>query len=223
MASPVLAKSQHLHDFSLPLLKWTKNPANSHQQGGKPSESSPQRSPPDSNPRQSPVPESAAWRQSPVPAELEHGHVFENPGNPALGSTENAILVSSSDHLVEKVERKESELKADGYRSKIYIRLRTKNKPADVEQEGTKDKLVNKGEGTKDELVNEGEGTKKKLGDVEQGGTKSTLGNGGEQTKNTRVEAEQEGGNGNWGENVKKRWRKGGILDLESLYRSHYV
>ncbi|XAR54175.1 hypothetical protein NMG60_11029197 [Bertholletia excelsa] len=176
MASPAFPKSQHLHNFSQPLLKWTKNPANSHQRGGRPSESSPQRSPQDSDPWQSLVLESAA-----------------------LGSAEDAILISSSDHIVERLEKEEPELKADGYRSKTCIRFRTKNEPADLEQRGTKGKLVN-----------EGAGTKKKLAGVKQGGTRSKLGNEGKQTKHNRVEAEQQDGKCNEGgefkETLAKTW-----------------
>ncbi|XAR63245.1 hypothetical protein NMG60_11023120 [Bertholletia excelsa] len=151
MASPVPAKSQPLHNFKLPLLKWSNNTSN-HHRSRRLADSSPPRA--DSALRQSPVMDSAArrtsplldtsWRQSPMrdsASESESGHASENRKTSTPESVKNGLTVSSPDHVIEKSEKKSASSDADGsgvkdVRSKIYIRFRTKTKPDDVQDEG---------------------------------------------------------------------------------------
>ncbi|PSS35934.1 Pescadillo like, partial [Actinidia chinensis var. chinensis] len=132
MSSPVPAKSQPLHNFSLPLLKWTKSQTNHHHRGRRLSGSSPP--PPDSvaGRRQSPLLD-LAWRQSPMrdsASESESGYASENRRNSTPEDVKNGVI--------EKSEKKSADVDGDGGkdgRSKIYIRLR-KNKSDDVQNEG---------------------------------------------------------------------------------------
>ncbi|THG08093.1 hypothetical protein TEA_015333 [Camellia sinensis var. sinensis] len=145
-SSPVVpAKSQPLHNFSLPLLKWPKNHTNNLHRGRRLSESSPPPPPPDSAFRHSPPFDTAPPRQSPLrrpspmrdsASESESGYVSENRRKSAPEIVKNGFVVSSSDHIIEKSEKKSAVSEVDGVRSKIYIRLRTKNKVDDVQEEG---------------------------------------------------------------------------------------
>ncbi|KAA8515870.1 hypothetical protein F0562_019049 [Nyssa sinensis] len=162
MASTVPAKSQPLHNFSLPHLKWTKNHTNNHQRGRRLADSSPQQyPPPDSASHQSPPSDSAprqsllldsAQRQSPMhhsgsesesgyASSVKNGFVSENRKNPAPESVRHDVSFASPGHTIENSEKKSTVLDVDvagvkEVRSKIYIRLRTKNKPDDVQDEG---------------------------------------------------------------------------------------
>uniref|UniRef100_A0A5B6Z1F4 DUF1639 family protein n=1 Tax=Davidia involucrata TaxID=16924 RepID=A0A5B6Z1F4_DAVIN len=162
MASTVPAKSQLLHNFSLPHLKWTKNHTNNHHRGRRFADSSPQQSPsPDSAMRQSPSFDLAplqsqlfdsALQQSPMrnstsqsesghASSLKNGFVPENPKNLAIESAKHGTFFASSDYMIENLEKKSTVSDVDvagakEVRSKIYIRLRTKNKPDDVQDEG---------------------------------------------------------------------------------------
>ncbi|KAI8018255.1 hypothetical protein LOK49_LG04G02713 [Camellia lanceoleosa] len=117
-SSPVvLAKSQPLHNFSLPLLKWPKNHTNNLHRGRCLSESSPPPPPPPPDsafchpppfdsapPRQSPL-----WRPSPMrdsASEMESRYVSENRRKSAAEIVRNGFVVSSSDHMIEKSEKK---------------------------------------------------------------------------------------------------------------------
>lgn len=117
MASPVPAKSQPLHNFSLPHLKWNKNHTNNHQRGRRPADSSP---PLDSALLQSPPP-----RQSPMRDYSASESESENRNQKIEKSQKKSAEASD----VEGSGAKEG-------RSKICIRLRTKNKSEDVQNEG---------------------------------------------------------------------------------------
>ncbi|KAI8010338.1 hypothetical protein LOK49_LG06G03119 [Camellia lanceoleosa] len=101
-SSPVVpAKSQPLHNFSLPLLKWPKNHTNNLHCGRRLSESSPSPPPPDSAFRHSPPPSPMCDSAS----EMESGYVSENRRKSAPEIVRNGFVVSSSDHMIEKSEK----------------------------------------------------------------------------------------------------------------------
>uniref|UniRef100_A0A5B6Z1H5 Uncharacterized protein n=1 Tax=Davidia involucrata TaxID=16924 RepID=A0A5B6Z1H5_DAVIN len=162
MASTVPAKSQPLHNFSLPHLKWTKNHTNNHHRGRRIADSSPQQcpspdsalrqSPPsdsatrqyslfDSAPRRSPMHNSASESESGCASSVKNGFVSENRKNSAPESAKHDVSFASPARMIENSEKKSTVLDVDvagvkEVRSKIYIRLRTKNKPDDVQDEG---------------------------------------------------------------------------------------
>ncbi|KAA8520460.1 hypothetical protein F0562_014716 [Nyssa sinensis] len=141
MASTVPAKSQPLHNFSLPHLKWTKNHTNNHHRGRRPADSSRQQSPPpdstlrkstlfDSGARQSPMRNSTSESESGYASSLNNGFVPEGRKFFAL-----------SDYMIENSEKGSTVsdvdvARAKEVRSKICIRIRTKNKAEDVQDEG---------------------------------------------------------------------------------------
>ncbi|XP_052211132.1 uncharacterized protein LOC127813979 [Diospyros lotus] len=144
MASPVPAKSQPLHNFSLPHLKWSKNQASSqHQRGRRPAGGG------DSSP---PV-DAAARRQSPLldmprrhspmrdsASESDAGYASENRRKSVHESGVTGIVFPTADHKNEKSEKKLAVSEVDGAggkegRSKLYIRLPAKNKPNGVQDE----------------------------------------------------------------------------------------
>ncbi|KAL6965080.1 hypothetical protein U1Q18_036138 [Sarracenia purpurea var. burkii] len=152
MASPVPVKSQPLHNFSLPLLKWTKNHTSNHHRGCRPVDSSQsansalwpsptldlvvQRRSPllDSAPRQSSMRSDSA-------AQSESCNASENRKISVTGSAKKGLLAFSSDHKIKKSEQKLAACEIDGVgskeaKSKLYIRLQTKNKTNDVQNEG---------------------------------------------------------------------------------------
>ncbi|XP_059651632.1 uncharacterized protein LOC132299172 [Cornus florida] len=151
MASTVPAKSQPLHNFSLPRLKWTKNHTNNHQRGRRLADSSSHQSPPpdsaqrqspllNSAPRQSPMRESASESESGYASPSNNGSASENPKNQAPESSKHGFSITYSDHMIPSSEKRSTI--SDGYggvkeaRSKLSIRFRTKNKLDDVQDEG---------------------------------------------------------------------------------------
>ncbi|KAF7139436.1 hypothetical protein RHSIM_Rhsim07G0034400 [Rhododendron simsii] len=165
MSSPVPAKSQPLHNFSLPLLKWPKTHTNNqhhHRTGRRLAGSSP---PPDSSSarrhsparRQSPLLDSGSWRQSPLrgdsASESESGHASEHNRRTPAADTDHVTGQSEkkrapADHVIDKSKVTAVEEDVDGAgvkegKSKIYIRLRGKNKCDEVVQND----VVNKTEG----------------------------------------------------------------------------
>lgn len=151
MASPVPAKSQTMHSFSLPQWKLTKNHSNNHHRGRKAADSSVQQFPPsDSSPRQSPARMQSplidsASRQSPMRNFVsESESALVNPENlkkSALIGGKNGSLESPPDHAKSDKQLSDLDIDKNGAkesRSKIYIRIRpnSNSKPDEVHEEG---------------------------------------------------------------------------------------
>jgi hypothetical protein len=126
MASPVPAKSQPLHYFSLPPMKWPKNHTNNHHRGrSRLSDSSTHQSPPsDADRRQSPAARRSLIIDS--ASEADSGYVV---------SIKNNLSFEPRQKFTTEVSDKKSEIKSvEDRKSKIYIRL-PKKKADDVEAE----------------------------------------------------------------------------------------
>ncbi|XP_044491897.1 uncharacterized protein LOC123215745 [Mangifera indica] len=114
MASSTTVKSQPLHNFSLPDLKWAMNHANTHR-FRKLSDCSSHKSP-----RNDADCESEYPKQNPI---LESGRIGDGIDKSDKKKPAAAVL---SDDLVENSEKKLTG-SSDGSRSKIFIKIRTKN------------------------------------------------------------------------------------------------
>lgn len=113
MASSTTVKSQPLHNFSLPDLKWAMNHTNTHR-FRKLSDSS------HKSPRNDADCESESPKRSPLLEGVKTGDGIDK------SDKKKPAVVVSSDDLVESSEKKPT-ASSDGSRSKIFIRIRTKN------------------------------------------------------------------------------------------------
>ncbi|XP_044502930.1 uncharacterized protein LOC123223685 [Mangifera indica] len=113
MASSTTVKSQPLHNFSLPDLKWAMNHTNTHR-FRKLSDSS------HKSPSNDADGESGYPKQNPVPEGMKIGDGIDKSDK-----KKSTVLVSTDD-LVENSEKKPND-SSDGSRSKVFLRIRTKN------------------------------------------------------------------------------------------------